>query len=92
MQPKGKLAAARKANRQNMNHRIQGMAHTGPNPEYLITRGRDTPVYVQSGADGGIRISHGKTRIALDPDEAAELIRVGRRLTRPAHHAKEPAQ
>jgi hypothetical protein len=47
MQPKGKLAAARKANRLNMNDRIQSLAHSGPNSEYLVSRGRDTPVYVQ---------------------------------------------
>ena len=79
------LAAERKAYRANMNRRIEGLAHSGPDPEYRVDRAQDTPTTVKSSADGGIRISHGRTQIVLDPSETAELIRVAKRLTGQPH-------
>jgi hypothetical protein len=86
--PKNSFVAQQLREKAGAWHRIQGMAHSGPTPEFLITRNRDTPTYVQPHNDG-IRIKHGRVTIALDPDETAELIRVAKRLTRPKRAPKD---
>ncbi|GLP75669.1 hypothetical protein TUM20983_27790 [Mycobacterium antarcticum] len=87
--PKNPIVAQQLREKAGSWHRIQGMANSGENPEYRITRARDTDTYVQASNDGGIRITHGKTHIVLDPDETATLIRVARRLTKPNRTAAQ---
>jgi Fe2+ transport system protein FeoA len=95
--PKNPLNEMQRRRKSGELNRIEKLANNAAGITSRLTREISlhdgTPVYLKPRAQGGLIVGQGQTRIVLDSDEAALLIRAAVELTKPAsERALSPAK